>query len=322
MNRLLLIGPDFYGYTNNIAAVFKSNGWTVTAIQVKLKTGSFYRRQDAQSISAYNLQVTETARSGRFDHIIVVKGEHLFESTLKHLKQAGTSVFLFLQDSCRGSITGHYLKYFDKILTFEDTDTKYLKSLGYNAIFFGAAVSPDIYYPQPDIIKDIDICFVGHFSEGREDILWAIINQFRNFKIAIGGHYLGRHPKYYPRWIKYYLQGGHKYFLNRDMTPSEVCNLYNRTKICLNLIHTQSVEGFNPRLLEIAATKSFQLCSANAILEREYKRIGVDIFHSNAEMYEKIEFYLNNSKESEKLADLSYKIALENTYNKKITLLT
>ena len=100
-----------------------------------------------------------------------------------------------------------------------------------------------------------------------------------------------------------------KHIHNYNIPPEEVNTVYNSTKICLNIHHRQSKEGVNPRTFEILGAGAFQLIDYKKELEDMFD-IGREIvcYKNEADLLDKIEYYLENEDERNKIARRGHEI--------------
>src|SRR6185503_17129593 len=96
-------------------------------------------------------------------------------------------------------------------------------------------------------------------------------------------------------------------FLNKNVTPSTVNSLYNQSKICLNIHHSQSKHGVNQRFFEISGSKAFQLVDDNPYIAENFSTDDITTYGSPREMLEKIGRALKNDEETNVIAERAYK---------------
>lgn len=199
-----------------------------------------------------------------------------------------------------------YFPYFDDIFVFEECDVNYLKQLGKDAIYL--PVGYNSAFKKMDLSQDIDISFIGSPFPNRLKLLDVVARAAEennwNLKI-IGPFYDTKYP-----WKKYLFKYKHphidKFLENRTVSPAEASEIYNRSKICLN-IHAEKHKSPNPRTFEIMATGAFELMDY-----REYlgciseKDCGV--YTSIDDLKQKISLYLENQILREQIAQHGYEL--------------
>ena len=73
-------------------------------------------------------------------------------------------------------------------------------------------------------------------------------------------------------------------FMNKNIDSTLANDYYNRTKVALNIHSEQQKDGANPRLFEIAGTKTYQICDANPYIENLFKNEEIGLYHNNGEL--------------------------------------
>ena len=148
--------------------------------------------------------------------------------------------------------------------------------------------------------RDIDIIFIGAFHLNKMPMLAKIKKAFgRRFK-AYGLINLKKNVyfnlKYgFPGWIR--------------PVPFEMyVPLYKRSKIGINIHNRGDYTVGSYRLFDLPANRVLQLSDGGVYLESFFK-IGyeIDAYNSCDELIQKIDFYLSNESEREKIAVAGYK---------------
>ena len=183
------------------------------------------------------------------------------------------------------------IRLFAHAFVFEQSDVDYLGAKGITASFLPMGADKEVFYDK-DLKKDIDISFVGKISLDRYKVLKTICDAFPNLKIVIYGKYSIKIRLMQVLFRRAELRK----FMYRNASPTEANNLYNRSKICLNIHKEQSKNGANPRFYEILAAKGFQITNSNEYIEKNFTD-EVVIYHSNPELIGKIKHYLANAEE-------------------------
>lgn len=315
---VLIAGPSFYHYLSALKNLFLSNGCRCHVVEYNYKGSFFSKKADRINIQLFNQEIINQARKQKVGKAIIVLGKRVRKATLLSLKDMNIRIILFLQDGLYRSIPDYsVLSLFDKILLFEDTDREMLSEIGiYNTSFFGSAVSFQTYFPcAPERQEHIDISFVGRIDRQRERIINEIIKSFPDLKIKVYGNYLfKRTPR---RWMAYLFRGYRYCYQNRTIPFKDVNTLYHQSKICLNIQHSQSKWGCNPRTYEILASKSFQLTSSTPFIEKEFEGGGLATFQSIDELKAKIDRYRSDPELRRYHAEIGYQYVKQHAYEKK-----
>ena len=113
----------------------------------------------------------------------------------------------------------------------------------------------------------------------------------------------------------------------RRLTPQEYTKVFNATTININLHSSTECDGVdpsgdfvNPRTVELASSKAFQLVDKRKLLPDMFKE-GEEIitFSNRDELLEKIDYYLTHEDDRQKVIEKSYKRAMkDHTYTSRI----
>ena len=158
-----------------------------------------------------------------------------------------------------------------------------------------------------------DVSFVGGVARahsGRWDVLEALGRHCTNF--AFYGYGLEEVPPSYS-FLKHY---------KGIVLSGSFVKIINGSKISINLFldhYDKLSSGINYRAFEIPACEGFQLCQYIPNLE-DFFTLGKDIetFKSIEELLEKIDYYLKNDDERERIAKNGYKAIQSFTYDFQI----
>ena len=95
--------------------------------------------------------------------------------------------------------------------------------------------------------------------------------------------------------------------------PAKLANdLYNSSKININIHHPQSVEGMAIRTFEIIGAGGFQIMERQkGALPYFEEDVHMAYYESNAEFLEKCAYYLKHDDQRIKIAIAGHKIALD-----------
>ncbi|MGE6893907.1 CgeB family protein [Priestia flexa] len=330
--KVLIIGPDYFGYNQSVASAFKDVGWLADIYEYKDNppnvTGKIIKGFNKIGISnllnKYKQKINEGILSifekCQPDLVLVVKGAFITADTILFLKKK-CPVILWMMDSIfriPDAIQNVHL--FNYCFTFEKEDVKKLSELNICADFLPMAADSNVYYPleKNEVIKDIDILFVGVLYNNRIKLFHELIKRMPHMKIEIYGKYtnLKKPISYY----YYYLKGYKKYFKNKYVQPNQLNTLYNKSKIAVNIHHNQSSEGCNPRVFEILASKTFQLVDSNEYVKKVFCNNNcLRIFRNQTEFFEQISYYMNNENNRKEIVQRGFELILQNhTFKQRV----
>ncbi|AGB42259.1 hypothetical protein Halha_2385 [Halobacteroides halobius DSM 5150] len=328
--KVLIIGPKFYNYNKSVGKAFQRLGWQTEIIDFfeeyppglknKILCGAlseifkikyFVRKYD-KTINEYILDIY---RDFEPEIVFVIKGHKLYPKTIKEMK--GSKVVLWMMDSIyRVPETYKNLDLYDYKFMFEKSDVNKLEKEGFCSYFLPLALDSEIYYPI-DKKEDIDILFVGSLYPERLEVLDKLINDFPKFNIKIYGKYTNwRRPNSY---INYYLKKYDHYFMNKNILPKKVNELYSRSKLIINIHHNQSQYGCNPKVFEILGTKSCQLVDNNKFVRQNFSQEEIVTYFSYNDLKEKIKKYLVDSELRSSISEEGYeKVKKNHNFNRRI----
>lgn len=325
--KVLIIGPDFWGYNESIKRAFQKLGYITDIISPKkIYSNSLLKRAINRYKLLFNPEYYENLlKVNQFilkkynifkpDITMVIKGSMLTEDTIKKMKDS--KIILWVMDSIfQVKRAYENINLYDYRFMFEKTDIERLKREGIDSFFLPLALDESVYFPIKNQKKDIDLLFVGNLNSKRQFILEKLIKDFPKFIIQIYGGYVGLIPL--KRHYKYYFKGYRKYFKNRTVKPSEANKLYSRTKIALNIHHEQSKYGCNQRFFEILGTKTFQLVDNNKFIDERFSD-KVITYENYNDLKNKILKYLSDESSRSIIAEKGYQEVIKNhTFTQRI----
>lgn len=318
MKKVLLIAPKFNEYTEIFARSIESCGYIVKMISFTpygWKTALFKKihlSQDTviqREIEHFNKTITNVYNVFCPEYVIVIRGDFLQRDLLKRMKQH-SKLAIWLYDSVlRYPKTKDNWDLYDLHYVFEESDVKILQDENKDAVFLPLGYDEDSYFYIPNRRKNIDISFVGAMYDNRKELLENLALKFNNLNLAFYGIYVAkRDPIDYGRFL---FSPFKKAFKNKTVSHREANLLYSKSKININILHEQSIAGWNARLNEILGTGSFQLVTFNPLIANKYAGM-LDTFKNERELIDKIVYYLSNSEQREKMAIRGYEWAKEN----------
>ena len=324
---MLIAGPRFYDYNISIENAFKNLGFetkvasyyprTVSSTGERIRyhlaadKDAFFERIEAR----FNNHILDLYSSFRPDIVVIIQGNVIYKETLERM--TGCKKVLWMMDSISRYPRSYELRNsVDSIFLFEKTDIEKLwNSDKITGHFLALALDEKVYYPFVDRKKDVDILFIGALYENRIEMLEKVSEKFRNYVVKVYGHYYAplRRPFYH------LFRKNKNVFLNKNIAPARVNELYNCSKICLNIHHEQSRYGVNQRFFEISGSRSFQLVDNNAYIADNFSNTEIVTYSTLPELFEKIDMALNNSIDTNAIAENAYeKITSNHTFTHRV----
>ncbi len=201
------------------------------------------------------------------------------------------------------AVDRYYAQVADLVILPDSLARYRYEHLNINAHTSFALFDGDYYKKQPEIVKDIDVSFIGNLKNAdRADYVKYLKDNGIN--------------------IQTYGTGSDNGFASFE----QMVSIFNRSKINLNFTTlatsdnyivplptiNQRIKQSKGRPLEIALCGGFILSQYAAGIEQMFD-IGeeFDVFYSKEEMLEKIRYYLDKEKRREEMAGKSYDKALD-----------
>lgn len=314
MGKILVFGEKYFNYTDSTAEALRKLGYEVKIVYMpvinKIKLGILnylkYKINKEKFIKNFILSEQEILINIINDYkpnkFLSINGnfyyEYINKRILTHLRDIDCETNLWYMDSIkRCQSVNQHISSFDRIFVFEITDIEYIKAnYKKDAYYLPVGFSDDMYKKLDNIIKDIDVSFVGYPTSLRLNILEQVAKFCfdNNKKMVVYGIYYGKSLK-----SKYKFRKNYPYlnkFVNNELIfGNDVNKLYNRSKICLN-IHIQEHKGINPRTFEILAAYAFELCDKRDDFDKFGIVEGTHLvtFKNNNDIIDNLKKYLND----------------------------
>lgn len=322
MSKILIVGPNFFGYNDSVSDALKEKGHEVKVfnhydgykgIKNKLLCSKLSKLNITKFKDEYdkklNQEILDIYNDFNPEVVLVIKGFQMLPSTLAKMNKS-IKVLWMMDSVYRYPNVLKNINLYDYRFMFENNDVEKLKQEDVVSYFLPLAADKNKYFPKNEINKDIDILFIGSLYESRKEMFERLSKDFKDLNICVYGKYTDiKNPKSYFKYINKDIK---RTFKNSYVASNEVNDLYSRAKICINLHHEQSKDGCNPRFYEILASGAFQIVDYNEYIINNYGD-KIDNFKTYDELKSKIEFYLKNEDERKK-SILNYKEIVENNY--------
>ena len=312
--HFIVTGPEYYGYSESIIGALQKIDCDVDFFPVKefyancpywkrklYKMGlkSLQMRWDNQWESDFRKFISEHCQKETI--FLFLTGAMISTELLRDLY--AHKKILYMWDSIRrySDDFQRRLHLFDYAFAFEYSDIDYAREkLCVQMKYMPLGYDDTFYYPMPNIVRDIDVSFVGSPIPSRLNLLESVAEYCtaHGLRLYTGGRWHDEkwHKKRSFRKKRPFLSQFHD---NRSLTQAETAAIYRRSKICLN-INNEVHKSISPRTLEIMATQSFQIMNEGqnfSVLgnDREIEKC-VDTYHAIDDLLEKIQFYLDNER--------------------------
>lgn len=193
----------------------------------------------------------------------------------------------------------YYAQVFDTVVTCDYYSTFAYRKIGIPACYYFSSYSKKDFYPV-DVEQDIDVCFIGDCTKtDRVEQIWFL--ELHGIKVVTYG--IGSNAGFLPK--------------------SSVPTIFSRSKINLNFTKINKPSTYTwyleynkianlvrqnkGRPMEIALSRAFCLSEYSSSLSEVFE-VGreIDMFSSNEELLEKVQFYLKEDKLRQQIAEKAY----------------
>ena len=298
--KVLIIGPAFFGYNYSIKHAFDALGykskvlqydglihpfnWT-NAVLNKISPSNKWLKE--KSKRNFNQLANEAFQTFSPDLVFIYNGDILTPQTIIQFKEKSKVAVWLLDGANLHSDSVALAPFVDAYFCFERTDVESVKEINKHTYFLPQAYDPNIYYPIAHCKKEIDVLFVGNLYRYPERVrlLKSLAKKLKGkctFKVY------GTYKPIYKNPIKWLFRKERSIFLNKNIAPEEVNILYNQSKLCLNIHHSQTKEGANPKVFEICGSGAFQIVDYNPFIASTFPEASITTYKSEEECIEQI----------------------------------
>lgn len=246
------------------------------------------------------------------DFVFSIHGQFFTEETVCTIRKRGAKCGMwFVDDPYDIDASKERLYSYDYIFTTERNCVPVYQRYGYRKVYsimFGT--QKDFFFPEvvgPGYRSDV--CLVGSPFQGRTETMRYVVSRLPGvqFRLAGPGWDLGRYSN-----VQY---------VRHPLSPEEVRKFYNGAKINLNVyrvfnealyggsLNREGITASSPnaRTFDIAACRSFQLCTDRPEI-REYFDPTAEMVtvQNDADLVEKISKYLHCPEERRQIAMRAY----------------
>jgi spore maturation protein CgeB len=346
----LIISPNFHNYGDIITETLSARGITTTHFPYPSQEESFPEKlyyyilrhtkfrnhryggaelqlkRNWNLIEAFNETIRETISRETPDFVLVIQGAYVKPETVRWIRdETDSTPILWCYDEIdRLRLVHEGARYYETAFLFQPPSSSELAG-DVNAEYLPLAHADSNYRKVDTSAPSIDVSFVGSLvDDRRKEILSYIIKEL-DANVAV----------WYPAWtwknpvslyqykMKYRELDTH---INRTFIDhSTVNDVYNRSKICLNIhkiwkVNADRPVGLNMRTFEVPGSGGFQLVDKVTNIGSHYE-IGEEVvtYADKADLIEKIRYYLENEAVREKIATRGHERAkAEHTYEDRL----
>lgn len=307
MPKVLIIGPKFHYFNSSVERAFGALGYDTRVNtfdnpvhpynwcnKIRYRFCSDKQQMKRECRDLWQPEINKAFDAYCPDIVFIMNGDMLAADTLRRWRSCGARIVLWFFDSfthiplCEDNIP-----VVDRVFCYEQTDIPLIREkYGVEAHFLPQAVDMELYHPLNVEKKQYDIVFAGDIfhSRKRRELIQAVVAHYPNLKIRVWGEYK---PWYKNPWI--WLTREHRdVYMNCNATAEQLNLDYNRARIVLNVHIEQQKDGANPKVYEIAASGSYQVCDANPYVQQLFPNGEIGLYHDKSELFALIDEALAN----------------------------
>lgn len=325
--KILVLGTKWWGkWSEQLAKAFIHQGYECQHINIhELFNPLFFHHWRSKKsfldldINKKNLALQNIIESTIPTQMISVNVDVCSTELLQRCRHLGINTFLWLGDSPYSYNHIDQFRFYDQVAIWDDyyiqclnfmadLDARYLPTCGDDEIF-----------KYLDLARDIDLLFIGNAFGGnatlRARLLARLISALDRpgLKIQIYGD---------DNWLKMAEQYPvlSPYIKCQIVSPEQANELYNRSKIVLNIHHPQNVHSTSARTYEIALSGAFQLVEHKENVPKLFSGTGIRTFTSADELIPLVSDYLEDAPARHQIAmSVRDRATTEHTYAVRAT---
>ncbi len=302
-NKILLFAPRFFGYEHEIAQKMRNMGALVDYFDERPKN-SFVTKAAIRinpkllkkQIAAYYQKILAKTANTKYDVVFVINIEAMLPAVLGQLKmqQPNARFILYMWDSLQNKrYAASLLSYFDKVLSFDRSDTAMLPQVKFRPLFFIDQYDTSSF---AGATPKTDLCFIGTVHSDRYSLIASIKQQLANF--GLKSYFFMYFPSktlfYYKklRDIKFSLARASE-FSFRSIPQANIVKRIMEARAVLDIHHPAQV-GLTMRTIEmLGAGKKLITTNANIrtydfyhpdnilVIDRKNPILNEAFFHSH-----------------------------------------
>lgn len=323
MKKVLVLGNFWHGnWSQTIHKELLGLGHKSTHINVRYLPKFKNRLLEKANKYAHLNQLQNTIQKQiegiEYDYCLVITPYDIPVKTYRLIKQKNIKLIGWWgDDPMAKGVIADTMHLFDKIFLVDRSWIYRAKFFNKNIEYLPHGFSPKNFFPNQKTIEN-DLVFIGDSSKGKMDghlraQTLKILHE-NNIKVSLYGdkHWNVLFPQY-PFLKKIY-----KGIVN---SPEKLNQIYNSSKIALNVHHSQLEEGTNQRTFEASGSGVFQVSDYKKVIEEEFGE-NIATYTNPNELLETVNFFLQNEKDRNEKAEKAHLIAsANNTYKKRLATL-
>lgn len=246
-------------------------------------------------------------------HLIFIKPNNVFPKTIHYLKKKypDKKYILWTGDNMdknfNSTIYYHKIKnefnlnvisnrkYYDNLISSNQLNSPVL--------YLEKGFDSRIHYPGENKEYFIDVLFIGTYEKER----FEYMNYLAENGIEV--HIYGNNWKVNKHSKLLHIHG-------HEILDAEFRKMIHHSKICLNFLRQINQDLITSRTFEIPATGGFMISESTNFQKKYFKENKEAVyFSSKKELLKKVNYYLNNDSERERIRENGIKISIKNRYS-------
>lgn len=321
MKKVVILGNSWHGNWSYslFRALTKNSDISVQHIDVRprhIRTGIFHIDSYIQKISLIVINKKIRCSVLENSYYIVITPHTISKETYDILKQKNITLIAWLgDDPFRKGKASMYLPFFDHIFVVDRSWIQKIESFNPNVSCLPHAFSQSTFFPIQNMPKKYDVVFVGDSFQGTGDGLYRanLLKALYENGISItlfgdkGWLSLSKERPYL--FLKTIYQGSIK--------QGEALNeVYNQSRIVLNIHHRQVQDGANQRIFEASGSFAFQISDRQNLIQDIFTG-SIPLYSDEKELVQKVRYFLENEHERLEKAKHAHQKVQEHTYDKR-----
>jgi len=326
--RVLVVGQPFQEYVRMVADGFRTCGVSAEILEFETpRQGPLQQLKNALSRDYFHgrnvgmkrtnaLAMERAVMSHAPDYVVVMNGGEVTNATRSYCTRNGIRMAMWAYDSCsRFKWIADAARYYDVIYSYELNDLEIL-SQSSTAHLLPLAYDPARYFPIDNgTVEDVDVSFVGtiksHYSR-RTELLRQLSTGLKGARLETWSNATPFYSPFRYQDVLIRIAGGNTKVIRGNATHQQINELYNRTRICLNIHGSTEQKALNPRSFEILGSGGFLLTDIPFMALKDFED-GRDyvVYSGPDDLLQKARKYLHDEEARKRIKESGHRIARE-----------
>jgi len=313
-----------------VADAFRANGVEAAVLEWRYPRRNLFQEMLYYSSGGYRaalgdaqdrsnaLALEEAIMASDPSCVLVIKAVELTEKVRAWRRDRDLKFVLWAYDSATEfPVIRRCAPDFDLVYTYEPADLELLSDCC-SPRLLPMAYDDRFYFKSPDATRrDLDISFVGGIDlyPQRRRLLRRIAHALSGRRVGVwtdSAHWYSHRRVMDVLWFG----GARNLDLRRQTLDHRSINaIYNRSRVCLNIHHAQSVRALNPRTFEILGSGGLLVTDRKLDHVEGFEDGGGYVHYSGEdELVEKLEALFQDDDEAWRISELGHSRVRRHTY--------